>query len=1511
MSTTDSSLPSSFHPILAEWFEESIGTPTEVQAEAWPRIASGEHVLVTAPTGSGKTLTAFLWALNQLISGAWETGSTRVLYVSPLRALNNDIQRNLLVPLRELKDYFSDRNETIPDIRVLTRSGDTAPTDRRRMLRHPPEILITTPESLNLLLSSIGGRTLLRNLSTVILDEIHAVVGNKRGVHLITAVERLVPLFGEFQRIALSATVRPLQAVAEFVGGFTMEGSPPDPTYKPRPVNIVSSTARKRYQIKVRFPDSAREKESQDSIWDPLVEEFKKVIVSNRSTLLFTNNRALCEKLTLKINHGEEALMAYSHHGSLSREIREEVEGKLKSGELKAIVATNSLEMGIDIGALDEVVLVQSPPAVSSAVQRVGRAGHQVGEVSRATVFPTHARDFLEAGVLADAIERQDIEAINPIRCPLDVLAQIIVSMTGVETWNIDHLFAQLKTSYPYRNLSRRQFDLVLDMLAGRYAESRIRELQPRVSIDRLDQTVTARRGALQALYFSGGVIPDRGYFTLRHADSNARIGDLDEEFVWEAKIGQIFALGAQKWKIQKITHNDVIVQSADPKTSGIPFWKAEAFDRDFHFSALIGQFLERAENALDDPEFPNLLKERYRMENGPADELIAFLVSQKGRTGVSLPHRHHLLVETTRSGPGSVPGNQIVLHTLWGGRLNRPFAMALDAAWEKRFRYRLEVIVGDDCVVLVKPGDITPAEVLSLVTAGNVESLIRKRLESSGFFGARFRECAGRSLLITRQRLNQRMPLWMSRLRSQKLFNAVMRYEDFPILLETWRTCLHDEFDLPNLRIVLSELESGEIKWSETRTSHPSPFAQSVAWRQVNEFMYRGDDPKADQSSQLRGDLLREVVFSPDMRPTLPKEIVSEFESKRRRLSPGYSPRSAADLLDWVKERVLLPKGEWLALVSAMQNDHDADVSEWVSSLQGKLLELSPAEGASPLVVAAESAPQSIRDLYGSAEGLRIEPLVLEGMEAASTASNSLALENPSPPSATEEERSDKITNLIGEWLQFYGPISENEIGSKLGIGKSILLETLNSLVDSQRIICGSLIAQDPKTYYCDSENFETLLRLRRAGARPSFQPRPIEELPLFLAAFQGVAQPKDTIDALARTIEQLHGYAAPPELWEKEILPSRLDPYQTSWLDTLMQGGDLLWIGSDSQRVVFCFSADLDLLEEENKPPTEDEEEKGPGTLAEIFSDPAGRYDFPTLQKRSEIPATNLSDRLWSSVWRGEVTNDTFLSLRRGIENKFTVPDLGKTLEKAHHPRRRSSGRAILSRWKSALPFAGNWRLVEQPHLNDDLLERAERDKDRVRVLLDRYGILFRELLLRESPPFRWRNLFRILRLMELSGEVLAGHFFENIPGPQFISHQAFRLLQQGLPETSIYWMNAADPISPCGLQLEALKASLPSRLPGNHLVYRGADLILTSRRNGRDLSIVIAPNDPGLPEALGLFHHLLNRAFQPLPRITIETINQEPAAQSPFLDAFRTSFEVEVDFKKVCLYKKIHRG
>ena len=1468
-----------FHPLIAKWFRAKVGRPTDVQTLAWPRIASGSHLLVSAPTGSGKTLTAFLWALNQLIQGGWPLGRTRVLYVSPLKALNNDVRRNLLTPLSQLKEEFASAGETLPDIKVLTRSGDTPQSQRRQMLRHPPEILITTPESLNLLLSSQGGAGLLTGLKTVILDEVHAVLGGKRDVHLMSAVERLTLLSGEFQRLALSATVKPLDLVARLVGGYEMQGRPPTPQYAPRKVEVITTPHGKEHEITVRFPPEGVELPQGESIWAPLVEQLKESIRANRSTLIFVNSRRLAEKVTHLINQGEAEPLAYAHHGSLSKEIRREVERRLKAGELRAIVATSSLELGIDIGALEEVLLVQSPPAVSAAIQRLGRAGHQVGQVSRGRFQPSHSHDILEAAVLARAVMDGDLEEVKPVRGSLDVLAQVLVSMLCTREWNLDELYARVRCAWCFHKLSRRQFDLVIDMLAGRYAETRVRELKARISVDRLAGTARIVKGAQMALFLSGGTIPDRGYFHLRTMNGAARLGDLDEEFVWEARVGDVFTMGAQNWRIDRITHDDVLVSPGRSGRLAPPFWKAELSGRDHHLSTRLAEFLEEAEERFNEPGFWEELSRRYFLDDAALAGLKKLLGGQREVTGRPLPHRHHLLVELVQAGPQGGPGYQAVLHTVWGGRVNRPYALALQAAWEERFGARLEIFAANDCIYLILPHEMEAGELLSLVGGARLEDLLRRRLEGSGIFGAQFRECAGRALLLSRRKFNERMPLWLNRLRGKKLLGAVQGYGDFPIMLEAWRACLHDEFDLDALKMHLAELESGAIQVSQARTGRMSPLAQTMAWRLTNLYMYEDDTPEGMGKTGLSEDLLSEAVFNPGLRPKLEPEVVRGFLAKRQRLQSGYAPESPDELWDWLVERQALPLAEWENLLKAMERDSGLRPSELEAELGSRLVRLIPPRAHEPLIAARQETPRLLEAWRQAGENCTVAPL----------------MEGARPPQARLPEPGQTeaaLENFLGQWLSFYGPLNPRAVSDALGMGLEQLEPALEGLSEAKSLITGELVAGVGGTQVCDAQNFEICLRLARAQARPAFEPLALRWLPVWLAQRQGLLGAGEAEDALAPALERLVCLSATAGAWEEDILPARAKGYRRVWLDRILAENDLLWLGHGKQKVLFCFGDDLDLL-----PGGEDPPEPDPASL---FPDPQARYDLTTLMENSGLGPARIVRRLWQGVWAGRVSNTSFAALRQGIENRFLPPKL----EAAPFPRR--GARPRLRRFKAGLPLAGDWHLVPNTAPAGDPLEEDERARERARILLERYGVVFRELLKKEAPGFNWREVFRSLRLMELSGEVMAGYFFEGVPGPQFVLPQILPQLNRIKRDGgAIFWLAASDPASACGLGLEGLRGILPRRAAGTHLAFRGAELVLVSLRRGKELRILAPPDDPDLSGILAPVRHLVSRRVNPVRGLRLEIINGRPAARSPYLEALKASFSITLDHKGIMLY------
>ncbi len=1436
---------SGFSPEISAWFRSEIGEPTAVQRAAWPAIARGSHVLATAPTGSGKTLTAFLWALNQFATGHWSTGRTRVLYVSPLKALNNDIQRNLLSPLDNLR-----ASGAMPAVRVATRSGDTPQSERQRLLRRPPDILITTPESLNLMLTTARGREALSHVETLIIDEVHALADNRRGVSLATAAERLVELCGEgMQRVALSATVEPLARIAQFVAGR-------DSNTQARPIEILNPAIHKPLELTVRYPEAAElAAEQGEPVWDALADTFREITDANRSTLFFTNSRKLAEKVTLKINavNTHPGPLAWAHHGSLSREIRSEVEQRLKAGELRAIVATSSLEMGIDIGELDAVVMVQTPPGIANTLQRLGRAGHRVDAVSRGTLFPVHDHDFLEAAVVTRATLERDLEPLTPIHCPLDMLAQCIISCCATETRSADDLFNMLRRADPYADLSRENFDRVLEQLAGRYSGARVRTLEPRIEYDRLTGAIDAKKSAVFAFYNAGGSIPDRGYYQIRHSDGGTQIGELDEEFVWEAKIGDVFSFGTQHWQVQRITHNDVFVKPARPIGIAPPFWRSEKVDRSAHLATRLAAFLSAAEDTLAHQSTATLserLESEHHFDARSAAKLTTYLQRQRSSTGCALPGHRHVVIEHVQAGPDGYRGpdlqTQWVLHTFWGGRVNRPFALALGAAWRSAFEDTPEIHSDNDALIVLTKARPTPEQVMSLVTAAKLDGLLRQSLEGSGFFGARFREVSGRFLLLPRQRFNQRLPLWMSRLQAKKLLSATRDFDDFPVTLETWRTCLRDEFDLDALRERLTAVGDGSLTWSYVQSQTPSPFARQLSYEQIAPLVYADDTPESDGPSQLSTDLIQAVAQHAELRPALHAQVCAEFVAKRQRSREDYRPDSAPEWRAWTLERVLLPESEWWDGWHGSPASADTRLVEWTIGDRRWVCHLEHARTLRETGLMANAACSRAR-----------------------------------LPKLTDPR--DALT-LAVEVLSFYGPLSETHI-------LELLPSVPEGLLTDERLVRDVEIEGDGGHYFVEAQNLEILLRWQRAANRPEFEALPSTQLPAFLARWQAFDKPATT-DNLIDALERLRGYRAPVDVLLSDCLDARLRDLPAHLLDATLADTGMQWQGHAKQRISLQYPEDTPLLQPHAST-------KAPDWL-DAFADPAAGYSFNHIRDQIRINGSDqdtqsINAAWWQAVWQGLLVADSLAPLRRGIQNQFQLGAAQTATGRVTHSRRgaRTQARAASAGWP------GLWRRTVAASPTDDPLAQLDLARDRVHLLLERYGMINRDLAAREAEsgnhPLAWRHLFQALRVMELSGEVVQGHFFNDLSGPQFASPQALNHLRQRAAAPSVFWCNALDPVSPCGLGLEW--PELPHRRANNLLAFKDGALALVVTSGGKALQVFVEPDDDALPKLLAPLAHLAKRG-----RIALNTVNGEPAIHSPWLAPIERTLRCHRDHKAV---------
>ena len=1415
---------SSFSPATRAWFSGAFAAPTAAQAGAWEAISSGRDALVVAPTGSGKTLAAFLWSLDQLAAEPTPPDPRRrcrVLYVSPLKALAVDVERNLRAPLIGIRHAAARLGQPLPDITVGVRSGDTPAQIRRRLALTPPDILITTPESLFLLLTS-AARESLRGVRTVIVDEVHAVASTKRGAHLALSLERLDALLAApAQRVGLSATVRPLDEMARFLGGT-------------REVQVVAPPSAKTIEVRVEVPvedmaalgepiggppegGSAAGSEPRASIWPALEARIVELIEAHRSTLVFANSRRLAERLCARLNEiaadladrdpGQPAQImaqagatrgalpeiARAHHGSVSREQRTEIEEALKAGRLPAVVATSSLELGIDMGAVDLVVQVESPPSVASGLQRVGRAGHQVGAISRGVVLPKYRGDLVQAAVVAERMSAGLIEAMRYPRNPLDVLAQQVVAMCALDTWDTEALLALVRRAAPFASLPASVYEAVLDMLAGRYPSDDFAELRPRLVWDRIAGTVTGRPGAQRLAVTSGGTIPDRGLFgvflvgssasTLANGARPGRVGELDEEMVYESRVGDVFALGASSWRIEEITHDRVLVSPAPGQPGRLPFWKGDAQGRPVELGRAVGAFLREVGGA---PPAQALARARAAgLDQRAAANLVAYVHEQRDATGV-VPDDRTLLVERFRDELGDW---RVVIHSAFGAPVNAPWALALSARLRERYGVDVQALHSDDGIVLRLPElDEPPSAAEVVFEADEVEPLVQAEVGGSALFASRFRECAGRALLLPRRDPGRRTPLWQQRQRSAQLLSVAAQFGSFPVILETMRECLQDVFDVPGLTGIMSDLAARTIRLVEVETPMASPFARSLLFGYVATFLYEGDAPLAERRAQalaLDSGLLAELLGQAELRELLDPDALAEVELQVTFLTPERRVRDLEGTADLLRRLGDLSTREALARGAT---------APWLAELEG-------ARRAVRIRVAGEERWIGVEDAGRYLDALGV-PLPVGVPEVFVT------------PVA------DPLGDIVSRYARTHGPFVPADIAHRLGLGAAVVQGPLARLAAAGRVVSGEFRPGGSGLEWCDVEVLRMLRRRSLARLRHEVEPAPAEVLGRFLPQWQGIGLGGGHgADALLRAVEQLAGLAVPASALESLLLPARVAGYEPALLDQLTSAGEISWAGTGALpgQDGWLALAPVDIAPLV-LPAPDDSAITSPlhaaiiGALADgsalffraLADRVAGAGSTETGRTAVGHPIAALSGAgptdaeldaaLWDLVWAGFVTNDTLAPMRVRLAS-------GRGAGTAHRgrrmpPRPRGGRYAGLARpalgapgpfgsdvlgagglgaggaRRPALPtrggpptMAGRWSAV--PVRETDPTRRAIAAAE---VLLDRHGVVTRGAVVAERLPGGFAALYPVFKAGEESGRARRGYFVAGLGGAQF---------------------------------------------------------------------------------------------------------------------------------------------
>ena len=1473
-----------FSPATREWFLGAFPAATPVQLGAWDAVSTGQHALVVAPTGSGKTLASFLWAIDRLATSPPSDDvrkRTRVLYISPLKALGVDVERNLRAPLVGVTQTARRLGLAAPEVTVGVRSGDTTTQERRVLARTPPDILITTPESLYLMLTSAARETLL-GVETVIIDEVHAVAATKRGAHLAVSLERLDELLEKpAQRIGLSATVRPLDEVARFLGGSA-------------PVTIVAPPASKTFDLRVVVPvddmselgtatpreGSSAAAERTGSIWPHVEEGIVDLILEHRSTIVFANSRRLAERLTGRLNEiyderlaetvpveasaaaampGQsgtllptQALLARAHHGSVSKEQRAVSEDDLKSGVLRCVVATSSLELGIDMGAVDLVIQVESPPSVASGLQRLGRAGHQVGEVSRGVMFPKHRADLLHTAVASERMLSGQIEAIAVPANPLDILAQQTVAAVALEPVQIDEWFDVVRRSAPFATLPRSAYEATLDLLSGLYPSDEFAELRPRIVWDRVSGTLTGRPGAQRLAVTSGGTIPDRGLYGVfmvggDPSTGGTRVGELDEEMVYESRVSDVFALGTTSWRIEDITHDRVLVSPAFGVPARAPFWKGDGLGRPAELGAAIGAFSRELSSGGDSTE--RLAK--AGLDARAATNLQAFVTEQKAATGY-VPSDTTLVVERFRDELGDW---RVILHSPYGMPVHAPWALAVGARIRERLGVEGAAMASDDGIVVRIPDSDAEAPGASLFVfePEELEQLVTAEVGGSALFASRFREAAARALLLPRYNPGKRQPLWQQRQRAAALLEVAHKYPSFPIVLETVREVLQDVYDLPALAKLTREIEGRKIRIVETETEVPSPFARSLLFGYVAAFMYEGDSPLAERRAaalSLDPTLLAELLGRAELRELLDPGVIEQTELELQRLTDDRKARDAEGVVDLL--RLLGPLS--LAEIEERSTGGSTELDQLV---RANRLIAATITGEARWAVAEDAG--RLRDALGTPVPIGV-------------------------PVAFLEPVADPLGDLVARYARTHGPFTTQAVADRFGLGTAVVGQVLRRLAGERRVVEGEFRPGATGSEWCDSEVLRRLRSRSLAALRHEVEPVDAATYGRFLPVWQNVGSRLRGVDGVAQVVDQLAGVALPASAWESLVLPSRVRDYSPVMLDELMLTGEVSWAGQGDLpgndgwvSLHLAESAGVTL-----PGPAEGDEHTELETS--ILSALAGGGAFFFRQLAQAVGSTDdkaLQQALWDLVWAGLVTNDTLAPLRAYLG--------GPVASRQGAPRVRAyRGRVGMPSVSGPPAVGGRWSLLP---LGEP--ENTVRAKALAEQLLERHGVVTRGAVQSEGVRGGFSLAYRVLSGFEETGRARRGYFIEGLGAAQFATGATIDRLRaftkDGVAtreEPSVVTLAATDPANPYGAALPwpALDGGhRPGRKAGAVVILVDGELAVYLERGGKT-ALVFSEGD-----ALALAATDLARAVREnLGKLRIDKANGEFVIGTPFGDA-----------------------